>query len=177
MARIFPILVLLAVVAGVLFLLHKRRQRPRVRLVLNFRKLRRSILKNLKGSSDHTEGMHLMTECQDYLHSMIEARQQGKVLRNMALAAWEMGGAKTRGPDHTGATNEIAEFEMEIGRRLSDFLRDLARISSAVPLHQGQAMESLKCFTQDLELQREALADLTLALQEGRFEVEEVNQG
>jgi len=59
----------------------------------------------------------------------------------------------------------VAAFNQRIADDLNQFFASLARISAAANLHRDRAMDELADFTEDLELQRDALYELTLELQ------------
>lgn len=103
----------------------------------------------------------LLSACQTYLDSLVKARQQQEVLLGMVGTARELTGRSVS----SQTQQSVAAFNQRIADDLNQFFASLARISAATNLHLDRAMEELADFTEDLELQRDALYELTLELQ------------
>jgi len=160
MANIIAVVLILAVLALVIGAIVRFRNKPERRLLREFRQLQRLILKGMKGEQ-RTRARTLLGACQTYLDSLVKARQQQELLLGMVGTARELTGRSVS----SQTQQTVAAFNQRIAEDPTQFFASLARISAAANLHRDRAMDELADFTEDLELQRDALYELTLELQ------------
>lgn len=155
LAAVISVLTLLVIVG----LIVRARSRPERKLLREFRKLRRMIVRDMKGEQ-RTRARKMLEDCEAYLDNLVQARQQQELLLGMAGTAKELTGRSVVSETEFA----IDRFNQRISEDLNRFFASLARISAAANLHRDRAIDELAEFTEDLELQRDALYELTREL-------------
>lgn len=157
MPNILAALVLIAGVVALVLWLRRRRNRPERRLVRDFSRLRRLILAGM-ASGSRDEARRLLDDCQRHLEALLLARQQHQLLESMAGAASELTGHQAPGGE------ALADFDRQVAQQLGAFFASLSRISTVVGLQGDEALDGLRAFGEELELQRRALVELSAML-------------
>ena len=160
MGNVLAIVAIILIFAAIFTLILRNRNKPERRLLRDFRHLRRLILKGMKGAQKK-QAKALLEDCENYLLSLVNVREQQALLESMTGTASELTG-RTVGAETNAA---VEAFNARIAEDLGEFFSNLARVSTAANLHKERALVELAEFTNDLEAQRDALVDLTLELQ------------
>ena len=152
MGNVLLLVVVVGLVAAVAVALLRRAQRPEARLLRDFRRLRSSILGGLDAPT-RAQAKELLLRSEAHLRALMEARRQRELLQGMAQTAQEM----TRAPVESGVSEA---FDRQVAEQLSGFFGSLAQISATVGFRKDETLGALRRFSEDLEVQREALASL-----------------
>ncbi len=162
MPNVIAFLVIVAIIIGVIVLLGRRAARPERRLLRDFRRLRRLILSSIQ-RPHRAEAERLLGGCESYLAGLLDARERHALLGSMAGAAAEMTGL----PPGEQGQRVLEVFDRRMAEDLSGFFTSLTRISAVVGLQREETLDALRSFTEDLEIQREALAELADEFNQG----------
>ena len=166
MPNVIAFLLVVAFISGVVAWVRRRRARPERRLMRDFARLQRLILSGLD-KRHRKEANGLLGACEAYLESLLLAKEQQRLLASMSGAAGELTGR----PIADRGRAAIEAFDNQVAEDLANFFASLSRISTVVGLQKDEALGSLRGFTEDLELQRAALVQLTLELQQHKSPV------
>ncbi len=159
MANVIALIFVIGLVAVVVSVIRKRNASPQRRLVKDFKRLRRLILDGVP-KAHRQEATRLLDDCQQHLDALLRAKDQHRLIGQMAGAAQELTGHRLEG----GGQDAVEAFDRQVANDLSSFFASLARISTVIGLQRDEALVSLRQFTEELEDQRAALVELTQAL-------------
>lgn len=159
MLNILALLLSIGLIVGAVMWARRWRAEPRRRLVRDFRRLRRAVLSGL-GRAQRAEAKRLLEACEAHMQALLSARDQHRLLGQMAGAAQELTGHSLEG----AGADALSDFDRRVAEHLSDFFASLARISAVVGLQGDEALVALRRFSEDLDEQRRALVALTQML-------------
>ncbi|MEO1267838.1 MAG: hypothetical protein AAFX99_07045 [Myxococcota bacterium] len=160
MPHVILVLVVSAAVVAVARWWWIRRNRPEARLRRDFRRLQSMILSGME-RSERAGAKALLGASEEHINRLLRAREQHRVLSNMAHSAQELTGQSKAFNETRAATDA---FDREVAQSLSRFLADLGRIATVIGLRQDDPLSQLRAFTEELEQQRNILLELSREL-------------
>lgn len=149
---------LLAVVLGGLaaltifvYSMYRAFMTPERRLSSQFRNMKELILDSVD-EEDRTQAEQLLEDCREHLDGLIQAQERIETLSEMSETASELTGAQV--PD------DLDQLERQIQEDISDFLSEMAQISSQLQSDDRRSLKRLQDFTDEIGERQHILEEL-----------------
>lgn len=149
MGNLIALVLVVGLISFVVFFVVRKRNRPEQRLLRDFKRVDKAIMKSID-KSNKKEANKLLDACEKHLNGLITARENYKTLGTMQESASEMTGRNV-------GSKELMGFEVAVADQVAEFFANLTRISTTVSLGSDKTMAKLRGFASELEEQREAL--------------------